>query len=117
MITLKVTPDTGEPYTVTATSRDVLMWEKTTQGNKSFFGLVKDPTMVDLYKVAHIASRRQGLFNGSLQEFENSCEVEGETEDEEPDPTQSAHSADDSSSSQYEPVSAPPRGPRKANGR
>ncbi|GAA1549951.1 hypothetical protein GCM10009804_03170 [Kribbella hippodromi] len=118
MITLKVTPDGGEPYTVTATSRDVLMWEKTTQGNKSFVDLVNAPNLIDLYKVAHLASQRQGLFPGSYQDFEASCEVDGETEDDpEPDPTQSAASTADSSSSPSEQASAPRSGRTKANGR
>lgn len=87
MITLKITPDDGPPYTVTATARDVLAWEKTTAGNKSFVDLINEPTLTDLYRVAHLACWRQGLFTGTQKEFEASCEVAGGVEDEEPDPT------------------------------
>jgi hypothetical protein len=119
MITLKVTPDGGESYEVTATSRDVLVWEKTTKGNKSFVDLVQSPNLVDLFKVAHIASWRQGLFTGNFQEFEATCEVEGADEeaDEEPDPTQSAASAEPSSDSPSVPVSPRPSGRKRASAR
>lgn len=120
MITLKVTPDNGEPYVVVATSRDVLMWEKTTAGNKSFVDLINEPNLVDLYRVAHIASWRQGLTSAkNLQEFEATCEVTGnpaDEEDEEPDPTQPAASAGPASTSPSVPASAPRSGRKKANG-
>jgi hypothetical protein len=115
VITLKVTPDGEEPYTVTATSRDVLLWEKSTK-DKSFVDLVQAPTLVDLYRVAHIASHRQGLFAGNYATFEQTCEVNGIDEDDpEPDPTQSAASADDSSSSPSQPASPRRSGRTKAN--
>lgn len=120
MITLTIRPDGGEPYKITATARDVLAWEKTTGSKKSFVDLVNEPTMVDLYRVAHLACWRQGLFTGTQQEFEASCEVTGvaeEVEDEAPDPTQSAASADDSSSSPSTPASRRPSGRKKASGR
>lgn len=118
MITLKVTPDGGEPYTIVATSRDVLAWEKTTKGNKSFVDLINEPNLMDLYRVAHIASWRQGLFPGTFQEFEASCEVEGGVEeDEEPDPTRSGASPELSSDSPSELASPRPSGRKKASGR
>jgi hypothetical protein len=89
MITVKVKPDDAPEYEVTATSRDVLTWEKTTQGNKSFIDFMSSPNLVDLYRIAHIASWRQGLFAGTLKEFEASCEVifEQDEQEGEPDPT------------------------------
>lgn len=119
MITLKVTPDNAEPYTVTATARDILTWEKTTKGDRSFVDLMNEPTLVDFYRVAHIASWRQGLTTAkNLQEFEATCEVAGGLEeDDEPDPTQSAASADDSSGSQSAPASRRPTGRKKGNAR
>jgi hypothetical protein len=118
MITLKVTPDSGDSYVVTATSRDVLTWEKTTKGNKSFVNLMAQPNLIDFYKLAHLASWRQGLTALTFQEFENSCEVafDEEEQDEEPDPTPPAPSAGPSSASQSEPASPRPRGRKKANG-
>jgi hypothetical protein len=115
MITLKVTPDEGTAYLVTATSRDVLTWEKTTTGKKSFMHLMSEPNLIDFYKLAHLASWRQGLFSGTFQEFEAQCEVAFEEEDEEPDPTQPAASAGPSSPSLSEPASPPQRGRKKAN--
>jgi hypothetical protein len=43
--------------------------------------------MADMYKLAHLASKRQQLFNGTLDEFASSCDIDFE-EEEEPDPTQ-----------------------------
>jgi hypothetical protein len=114
MISFKVTPENGEPYRVTATARDVLTWEKTSKG-KSFTALMSDPHLADLYRIAHLASWRQQLFTGSLPDFESTCEIDME-DDEEPDPTQSAPSAEPSSPSPSEPASAPARGRKKANG-
>lgn len=122
MITLKVTPDNADSYVVTATSRDVLVWEKTTKGDKTFVDLVDNPSLVDLYRVAHIASWRQGLTTAkNLQEFEATCEVTGlnedaeEGDDDEPDPTQSGASPEPSSGSQSAPASRRPSGRKRAN--
>ncbi|GAB3812088.1 hypothetical protein [Kribbella italica] len=86
MLTLKVTPDDGEPWNVKAHTRDVLVWEKASKG-KSFTDLLVSPNLTDLYKVAHIAAKRQQLFSGTLQEFETQTDIEMIGEDEEPDPT------------------------------
>ena len=114
MITLTVTPDDGEAYEVTATSRDILTWEKTTR-DRSFVDLLNSPTLADLYKVAHLASWRQGLYTGTYQEFEKSVEVTAATEAEEPDPTQSDPYTESSSDSQSAPASPRPSGRKKAN--
>lgn len=92
MLDFRVTPDGGEPYAVKADSRDVLVWEKTGKG-KAFSKLMEDLSMVDLYRMAHIASRRQGLFTGSLDEFEQNCKL-GFEESEEVTPTSGGVSAD-----------------------
>ena len=87
-----VKPDNGEPYEVTAGPRDILVWEKTTRG-KSFGGDLMDVKalqLTDMYKLAWIASRRLGLFAGTLQEFEESVDLIGNQPDGEPDPTQPA---------------------------
>lgn len=117
MITLHVKPDDGDPYEVTAQARDVLTWEKTTKGNKTFLDLMSSPDMQALYKLAHIASWRQGLTTLTFQQFEASVDVMFEEDEQEPelDPTQPAPSAGPSSPSPSEPESAPPRGRRKAN--
>jgi hypothetical protein len=89
MITVKVKPDDAPEYEVTATARDVLVWEKTTNGSKSFIDFMSAPNLVDLYRIAHIAAWRQGLFAGTLKEFEQSCEVifDEDEQEGEPDPT------------------------------
>ena len=122
MITLKVTPDNGDAYEVTATSRDVLTWEKTTGSKKSFVDLVESPNLIDLYTVAWLASWRQKLTTAkNYKEFEETCEVTGLDKDEEPndepDPTQPVPSIEPSSPSLSEPASAPVRGRKKANAR
>ncbi|TKG58050.1 hypothetical protein [Prauserella endophytica] len=89
MIDFKIRPDGGEPFEVTATTRDILNWEKVTKG-ASLKQLMEDLHAGDLYKVAHFASKRTQQFTGTLQEFEQSCDLEFEIE-EEKDPTQSAH--------------------------
>lgn len=123
MFTFKVVPEDGDPFIVKAGTRDVLTWEKTTKGNKSYAQLMAEPNLVDYYKIAHLAAWRQQLFTGTLQEFEKTHEIDltsGEDEiqepvDEEPDPTPPGHSTGESSSSQSAPGSARPRGRRKAN--
>lgn len=93
MITFKVTPDAGEPYEITATSRDIYTWEKTTKGAKSYKAAVLNGSIVDLTEIAYYAARRQGRYTGSLTEFAQSHDIEGtgdEDRDAEPDPTQPA---------------------------
>lgn len=89
MIDFTVRPDGGEPYKVTATSRDIWQWERTNRG-ASFNALMVNMQMVDLYKVAYIASRRQGLFTGTEKEFNETVDIVADESDGEPDPTQPA---------------------------
>ena len=93
MITFTVRPDGDEPYELVADSRDVLGWEKQSKGRKTFMGLMETLNLIDMYAVAHIASKRQGKFPGELAEFERTCALEFDTE-EEPDPTQRDRSKD-----------------------
>lgn len=88
MFDFKIQPDGGDEFTVTAGSRDVLVWEKTTKG-ASFGSIADGLKLADLYKIAHIAAKRHGLFNGTLAEFEASCELDMVAQ-EEPDPTRPA---------------------------
>jgi hypothetical protein len=96
MFTFTVTPDDGQSYKVTATSRDVLHWEKTTKG-KSVGALSEAENfhMGDMFKMAWIAARRQSLFAGDLKDFEAGHEVDLVDDDEDDDgldPTQPAAS-------------------------
>lgn len=85
MIDFGITPDGGNHYKVTATARDILAWEKRT--GKSW-SLIRDGLpMGDLYNIAHVASLRQGMFSGNLDEFEKTVDIDPGGNDE-PDPTQ-----------------------------
>lgn len=88
MFTFTVKPDGGDPFEVTAGTRDVLKWERTTKG-ASLGQLKEGVTLGALYRIAHIAAVRQRLFAGTLVEFEETCELEFD-EDDEPDPTRPA---------------------------
>lgn len=88
MITFKVTPDAGEPYEITATSRDVYVWEKANRG-KTFKAAAESGSIVDLTEICYQAARRQGRYTGTLVAFAQEHDIEG-VEDEEVDPTQPA---------------------------
>jgi hypothetical protein len=88
MLDFTVRPDNAEPYEVKATTRDLRLWEKAGPG-RSMSKLLSDISIASLYELAHIASKRQQLFTGSLTEFEETCELEFE-EIEAPDPTRPA---------------------------
>lgn len=93
MIEFKVRPDAGDPFTVEATSRDVVVWEKTGKG-RSFSALMDDLRMGEMYRLAWIASRRLGLYRGELSEFETTVDLEFDVE-EAPDPTPPGASTDE----------------------
>jgi hypothetical protein len=87
VIKFKVTPDHGEPYEVTATSRDVYVWEKANRG-KTFRSAVESGSIVDLTEMAYHAARRHGHFSGTLVAFAQEHDIESADGDEgEPDPT------------------------------
>ena len=91
MIKFKIKPDEGEPFDLEATARDVLVWEKTSKTHRTFAQLVRDQSMVDLYRIAHIAARRLGMFTGDLPAFESTCDLEQlEEEESSADPTRPA---------------------------
>jgi hypothetical protein len=87
VITVEVRPDGGDPYKLTATSRDVAFWEKTHRGKK--MADLNEPAVLDLYAIAHIAARRQGMFSGTAEEFIETNDITQE-DDGEPDPTRTA---------------------------
>lgn len=88
MINLKVMPDDGEAFDLTATTRDIAKWERITKG-ASFAGLQNDMKITNVYQVSHIAAVRLGLFSGTLAEWQESVDLDILDSDE-PDPTQSA---------------------------
>jgi hypothetical protein len=90
VISLKVTPDDGEPYVVVAHARDVLVWERSGR-DRSFGTLMEDLKFSNLYDLAFIAATRQGLNTlPDRKAFEAMCDVEPHAEEdagEAPDPT------------------------------
>lgn len=90
MFTFNITPDGGTPFTVTATSRDIAQWEKTTK-DASLHQLQEKMRMTDLYKICWIAARRQlpDYVPTVLADFETGFDLEMD-EDEPADPSPSA---------------------------
>lgn len=64
-----VSLDDGTDFEVSATPRDFLRWERTTKG-ATFQKFMQDLSMVHMYKLAFFAAEREGLFSGTLSEFE-----------------------------------------------
>lgn len=93
MFDFKVVPDSGEPYDLTADSRDVFVWERTTKG-KNLVSLRDSLAMGDLYRLAHLAATRTGKYAGTFDEFVISCAIDlqddEEDDDDGPDPTHPA---------------------------
>ena len=85
-IDFTVKPDGGEQYSVKATSRDVVVFEKVSKG-RTLVNLLEERAFTDLYRLAHIASKRQGMFTGTLQEFEETVDLDFDLEDDDTDPT------------------------------
>lgn len=95
MIRFRIKPDDdGEPgWDVTATARDILQWERS--GQRTYGQLVDNQRMADMYRIAYIASRRQGLFEGSYDAFEKGYDLDQLSDrdgggDGDTDPTQPA---------------------------
>jgi hypothetical protein len=86
MFNFKVIPDGKAAFEVVATSRDVMIWEKTNKG-ASLGKVFDNQNLSDLYKIAYIATQRQKLFVGTGTEFEDTCDiVPFETEEDDADP-------------------------------
>lgn len=119
MMTFEIIPDDGDPYRLEAGSRDVLMWEKAGKG-RSFgqFGSGESMRMEHLYGLAYFAARRQGLFTGSLAEWEQSVELRPVKDDDDEegtvDPTLPGPGDGNSSPSPSSPESLPRSGRTKA---
>ena len=119
MLTVKMTPDDGAEIKVEILARDILTWERAGKG-RVLQHFLNNVNMVDLYWLTWTAARRLRLFTGDLRSFEETVEVEPETESEEDegvDPTRPALSAVTSLPSPSQPASRPRRGPRKASAR
>lgn len=91
MFDFTVKPDGGDEFRVTATSRDVYVFEKATKGRRSMASITTDMHMSDMYGLAHLAATRQQMFTDSLDQFAASCDIDL-VDVEEPDPTPPARS-------------------------
>lgn len=91
MMEFTVLPDNEDPYKVTATSRDVYVWEKVTKNSLGTLG--SNVTMTAMFQLAHIAAKRQHLFTGSLDDFVASNDIDFEAEIQDADPTPPGASA------------------------
>ncbi len=84
--TFEVFPDDGEPYEVDASSRDVMAWEKSSR--KTLKYLYEHMPITEMNRVAYLAAKRQGLFDGTEADFFEACDIQISKDDEDaPDPT------------------------------
>lgn len=89
MFLFKLTPEGGDLFEVRATTRDVLVWEKTGR-DRSLNGLMEKLRVSDLYEIAYVACKRQGHWDGSRAEFEERVDLDFEEEQGGADPTRPA---------------------------
>lgn len=122
-----VTPEDGDPYEVVADTRDIYVWEKTTPNKGvTLQQAMEEIRFLELYRLAWIAARRQGMFSGTIDQFSASCQVitteQDDDENEEegvhggPVPTRPGASPGPSSNSPSSPASRPRSGRKKATG-
>lgn len=86
MFLFKLTPDGGDTFEVRATTRDVLMWEKTAKG-RSLSALMNELRVADMYEIAYVSAKRQGLWDDNRAEFESRVDLDFEEEKGSADPT------------------------------
>jgi hypothetical protein len=70
VITFDVEPEDAESFEVKADSRDVVVWEKTSRTGEKYLELLSEMRMAALYRLCHIAAKRQGLVDCKLDQFE-----------------------------------------------
>ena len=85
MFNFRVTPDSGQPFGLTAGMRDVRWWEKTHRGRS--MGMLQSAAGVSagvLFEIAYSAARRQGLVPDTMtgDAFADAFEIDVETADE-----------------------------------
>lgn len=89
MFEFRILPDGGKPFEISATMRDLRMWEKTHRGRS--MGMLSDRSAVSatiLFEIAYSACRRQGVIDSQMTgdtfaetfDFELGEEVEEEGE-------------------------------------
>jgi hypothetical protein len=112
----------GQRHRVTAVPYDLLVWERTAKGKRIGDLLPVAPngsldftrlSLVEIYRLAHIAARREQVFTGPLDEFERTVVVTL-SDAGSPGPTPPARSDEPVSSSRSRPASHQTSGPDKA---
>lgn len=93
--TIKPDPGFGDEFEVTATSRDIYMWEKTSKG-RTFTVLMNDMSMVDMFRIAYFAAARQKLWSENEASFTANVDLTF-SEADEVDPTNPVRSREISS--------------------
>ena len=95
MFTATITPPGGEPYALTADSRDVVEWELA--DHKRYLGQLQQRTsMSAIGQLLCFAARREGRFSGTEREFITTHvidlqEPDDDGDDDELGPTQPVH--------------------------
>lgn len=86
---LVLTDPAGEEHYITADSRDVLVWEKTSRTDETMADLIRAMSVSKYYRLAHISARRQDLpVPKDRAEFETSWQVDlGEAPEDDDTPT------------------------------
>ena len=112
--------DDGTEQHVTARPRDLMAWQKTGRGNLTLEDVLPVNAagtgldlgkfnLPELWRLAYMVARREGLFDGTLEQFGEQVDVtvsEEDMDDEEPPrPTGPAPSAGSSSTSPSRPAS------------
>jgi hypothetical protein len=124
MFTFTVAPDGQDQYVVEVAIRDTVAWERLHPGHtaQELMPLPDGtPSLESLklsnsYELAYFASKRQKLWDGSLEEFELACDLV-DIQAEQPDPTQPDRSDDSPSSSRSGPARPRARGSKATSGR
>jgi hypothetical protein len=126
-VPFEITPDGGDPYRVVADTRDIYTWEKTTPNKTvTLQQAMEELRFAELYRIAWIAARRQGMFAGTLDDFAATHQVEPKGDDDQEEeeeeggdavPTRPVNSPGPSSPSQSSPASRPRSGPKKVAAR
>lgn len=90
MFLFKLTPEGGDLFEVRATTRDVLVWEKTGR-DRSLTKLMDNLRVSDMYEIAYVSAKRQGMWDGTRAEFEERIDLDFEEEQGAANPTRPAH--------------------------
>jgi hypothetical protein len=75
VIDVRITPDDGESYKLAITSRVIMAWERANKG-VSFQQFMDTMNFTHLYDLSHRAALRARLFSGTLQEFEETVDID-----------------------------------------